>query len=78
MEEFDDRLGKLRFGARRKLRLDDVAGHQYRPHPPPARTSNVDGDQTLFRRHQADDRAMFAVAAQRADDSGSLAPHPRG
>ena len=41
VDQLDRRLGELGFGSRRKLRLDDIAGHQHRPHPPPARAANI-------------------------------------
>ena len=78
MDQLHRRLGKLRLSARGKLRLDDVAGHQHRPHPPPASAAHISRDQPLLGSHQPDHRAVLAVAAKRADDGFGLAPHPRG
>ncbi len=75
MDQLDRGLGKLRFGPRRELRLDDIAGHEHRTHPPPPGAADIGGDQPLLRSHQAHDRAMFAMAAQRADDCLGLDAH---
>ena len=68
MDQLDRRLRQLGLGPCRQLRLDDIAGNQHRPHPPPAGAADIGGDKALLRRHQPHDRAMLAVAAQRADD----------
>jgi len=54
-------MSELFFGTRPKPRLDEVAGHDHRPHPPPARASDIGGLQPIPRRHQPDDRAMFRM-----------------
>ena len=78
MEQLDGRLRKLRVRARTKLRLNQIAGHQYRPHPPAARAAHISRLQAMLRSYQPDHRAMLAMAAERADDRLGLDPHPRG
>jgi len=61
VHELNLRMSELFFGTRPKPRLDEVAGHDHRPHPPPARASDIGGLQPIPRRHQPDDRAMFRM-----------------
>ena len=78
MDQLDRRLGELCLGPGGQLRLDDIAGHQHRAHPPSARAANIGRDQPLLRRHQANDRAVLTVTPKSANDGWRLASHPRG
>ena len=75
MDQFDAEMGELLLGARAIIRLDEIAGHQHRPQPPRLAAADIAGLNPFPRRQRADDRAMLAMGADRADDRLGLQMH---
>jgi hypothetical protein len=78
MNELEACLWKLRIGARRKPRIDDIAWNDDGFHPLSARTSDISSDKPLLCSHQTQDCPMLPVVTKRADDCLCFDPHPRG
>ena len=59
VDQLDDGLRKLAFGAGAELRLDDVAGDQHRPHAPAARAADISAPEALDRGSSAEPPRHF-------------------
>jgi hypothetical protein len=68
VSELDRCLRKLAFGSRPKLGGDQIARNEDRAHAPPSPAANISGDEAMFRSQEPDDRPVFAVGPDRADD----------